>query len=253
MHSAPTTRSEYDATGVPVLLVAQIVCEVDEVHSNQKRVCSRRGHPPGFDRAGGSKLPLKERREAIAEIAEKTQGADLVETVRISSRVVRQKWDMLAKQPGDITNFSFGPPSVTPYRGDPAAHRELLSLLARLPDIPSFAAVLDAEEATVWKMSFGDGKTQMEIGSVIDKSQGEVSKTLAGAVEKVNAQYHELKKEDALPIEIEVWVQQIEPSRVNPDLAAALAALRERDRAFQKGEVITTGCEELDDLAIRSA
>lgn len=211
-------------------------------------------YPPGFARAGGVQLPLKERREALREIAEQTQNRDTTQVIVIVTRIVREKWDSVARQPSDITQLSYGR-SIVPTFHDPELHQKALGLLVRIPTIPCFASVLDSEEAGVWGLWFAGDQTQAEIGVAIGKEQGTVSKIVDRAVRKVNARYRELRDQDGLPIEIAAWLQQIAPSQHNPDLAAAIVVLQKRDQALRAGRLkdADTGCNDLNKLTLRAA
>lgn len=211
-------------------------------------------YPAGFTRAGGLKLPLNERREALLEIAKQTQNADITQTIVIVTRIVREKWGGVAKQPGDMTQLTYGPPSVAQFR-DPDAHQKALDTLANIPAIPCFATVLDAEEARTWAMLFRDCKTQAEIGEAIGVGQCAVSRIMDRAVNKMGTRFRELRDRDELPIEILAWLQENAPPDENLEFAAAVAALLKRDKALRKGDLknADTGCNDLNALSFRDA
>src|SRR5260370_41919547 len=100
--------------------------------------CGGHGYPDGFVRAGGSTLPLKEKRAALEEYARETEGIDdTAKRLAIMGRIVRKKWKEVAPRASDITNFSFGPTSVPTY-ADPDAGARARAMLHWLPTSPEF-------------------------------------------------------------------------------------------------------------------
>jgi hypothetical protein len=131
-------------------------------------------------------------------------------------------------------------------------------MLLWIPTCQQFAGVLDSEEMTVWAMSFSGIKvTQADIAERIGTKQPMVSKIRNWSVEKLNQRYLELRDADKLPVEVTAWlkVYLADDSRA-ADIYRAVELLRKRDKALTKGlrgKDASTGCEQLDGLAIRSA
>jgi hypothetical protein len=222
----------------------------------------RRIYPAGFERAGGVRLPLEQREAALRQIEETTRGADPANAFVTIQKIVREKWDELAPQPGDVTQLSYGTGPIA-YQ-DPDMQEKARQMLLWIPTTPQFAGVFDAIEATTWSMTFSGDATQTTIAAATGKkSQGAVSKALNRSVWKLNARYRELRERDELPLEIAVWVRQIaedDTRRHDPDLADATARLRKRDWMLQArkrdvgpiaAEHAKTGDRALDELSIR--
>lgn len=135
----------------------------------------RRIFPPGFVRAGGNRLPPKQREEALREIEAVTTGMNPAQRFATIQKVVAKKWQEVTTQPSDVTQLSYGRSSVPTYT-DPDAREQARRMLLWIPTTPEFAGALEPIEATVWSMDVA-GDSQDTIASAIGKSQGEVSKT----------------------------------------------------------------------------
>jgi hypothetical protein len=219
-------------------------------------------YPTGFERAGGARLPLEQRKAALLQIEEATCGADPPSAFVTIQKIVREKWNEVAPQPSDVTQLSYGAGPIAYQDSD--VHEKARQMLLWIPTTPQFAGVLDAIEATTWSMTFSGDATQTTIAAATGKkSQGAVSKTIDRSVRKLNARYRELRERDELPFEIAVWVRQIaddDARRYDPDLADAIARLRKRDWTLQArkrdvgpiaAEHAKTGDRALDELSIR--
>lgn len=225
-------------------LVTRIPCSV-----------TAQGYPDGFVRAGGARLPVKLRREAIAECEEKTYGVtDLASKRAIVEKIVQRKWDEVAPAGADHTNFTFGAPSVPMYE-DPDARERARKMLAWIPTTLEFADCLDDDQVEAWRLSFSpEESTQAEIAARIGKSQGTISKTLDKAALRLNGRYRELRAADRLPLAIVAWVKTyVGDDSGEADLYRAVELLRQRDRARERGRPpVSTGCKEMDALRIRA-
>ena len=212
-------------------------------------------YPAGFERAGGARLPLKLRRESVAECEEKTHGiTDRAKRLAIVSKIVRGKWEEAAPAGMDLTNFSFGAPSVQMYE-DPDVRERTRRMLAWVPTTFEFAGCLDDEQAQVWRLSFSiEEHTHAEIAARIGKSQGAISKMIDKAATRLNGRYRELRAADRLPLAIVAWVKTyVGDDSGEADLYRVVELLRQRDRARERGRPpVSTGCKEMDALNIRA-
>lgn len=239
----------------------------NKIRTSRAVVHGRRIFPSGFARAGGDRLPPKQREEALREIEAVTTGMNPAQRFATIQKIVFNKWREAVSQPSDITQLSYGRSSVPTYT-DPDAGEQARRMLLWIPTTPEFAGILEPIEATVWSMYFS-GDTQDTIASAIGKSQSEVSKTLKQAVKQLNSHYRQLRDQDALPFAIAAWVKQVAEDdarhTANPDLADAVERLRKRGwilqaRKHDVGPVAAcnprdakTGDPELDALSIRKA
>jgi Sigma-70, region 4 len=212
-------------------------------------------YPPGFARARGADLPLKLRCEALKECIEETRGVeDLARKVAINSRIVRKKWEAVIPRGTDVTNFTFGAPSVPMYE-DPDAGNRARKMLDWVPETPEFTGCLDEMQAQVWHLSFSrENHTQIEIAERLGKSQGTVSKILDRAARRLNEKYRQLLEADQLPFAIAAWVK----AYVGDDSGAAdlyrvvTTLLRQRALARERTRPpVSTGCKSMDALRIR--
>jgi hypothetical protein len=208
----------------------------------------RRVYPAGFARAGGARLPLQQRSEAIEEIEGETKGVGAVQAHIIVQRVVK-KYERISA--ADATQLSYGRTTVPTYE-DPDARSRARRMLLYVAAAPGFDGCLDEDEMKVWVLSFTGDDTQTVIAERMGKSRSTVSKLLHRGVRKLNARYLELRAADRLPLAIVAWVKDTAGSVQNPSFKDAVRVLQRRDRSRKTGgEDSSTGCNDMDGLAIR--